>query len=305
MLVGCDTDGTSSQSSSLGALKDLPSRTVVVDSPEAIFNLFNELHYTHEEWQAGNLSVPRIYMAGIPARWQKTSNNLTVVQKKALFFRLLCPLVLHANELIAQDRARLKELGDAFAGVQESDQQWLLGLALRYKVIKAEATSLSPEQIKELRLRVDVIPVSLALAQGAEESGWGTSRFAVLGNALFGQWDFSGKGIKPERQRKELGNYGLARFDTPLDSVVAYMLNLNTHNAYRALRIYRAQLRAKSKALTGFELAKKLDKYSERGQKYVDGLHSLMRINGLAPTDEARLTNDEVIYLVHELDLKK
>jgi len=144
---------------------------------------------------------------------------------------------------------------------------------------------------------VDIIPPSLALAQGAEESGWGTSRFALLGNSLFGQWDFSGNGIKPEQQRSELGNYGLAAFDTPLDAVLAYARNLNSHEAYRQMRELRAKLRTEGHNPTGYELAATLDKYSERGQAYVDGLRTIMRVNKLAATDEAWLWNKAVITI--------
>ncbi|MGI2103199.1 glucosaminidase domain-containing protein [Shewanella oncorhynchi] len=88
--------------------------------------------------------------------------------------------------------------------------------------------------------RVDILPPSLVLAQAAKESGWGTSRFAREGNALFGQWDFKGNGMEPRQKRQGLGNYGLARFDTPFASVEGYLLNLNTHNAYQKMRDFRA-----------------------------------------------------------------
>ena len=298
VFVGCESNVDEMAKDKHTQVVSIPDRTVEIDSVDAVFALFSELHYTGKEWLEGDRLVPRIYMAGIPARWQKSSQKLTVAKKKELFFRLLAPLVLYANELIEIDRKRLLSLGEQFDLIGKSDQQWLLDLAVWYKVALANATTLTIDQMAELRLRVDIIPVSLALAQGAEESGWATSRFAVLGNALFGQWDFSGKGMKPERQRTELGDYGLARFDTPLDSVVAYMRNLNTHNAYRKLRAYRAVLRSQSKAVTGYEIVNKLDKYSERGQKYVEGLHAIMRVNNLAPTDQAQLSNKEIIYLV-------
>ena len=297
LLVGCNGDNTKTDEGQVESL-NMPERTVKLDSPGAVFKLFAELHYTRKEWAEGNRLVPRVYMSGIPERWRHTSQELTVPQKKELFFRLLGPLVLRSNELIAQDRARLVALKGGFDSLNSTDQKWFLGLAMQYKVVKADVTTLTDADLAKLTKRVDIIPVSLALAQGAEESGWGTSRFALLGNSLFGQWDFSGKGIKPKEQRKELGNYGLARFDTPQDSVIAYMRNLNTHSAYQGLRDYRAELRRKSKDVTGYELAKKLNKYSERGEKYVEGLHSIMRVNNLAPTDHAHFSNKEIIYLV-------
>jgi uncharacterized FlgJ-related protein len=145
-------------------------------------------------------------------------------------------------------------------------------------------------------MRVDIIPPSLALAQAAEESGWGTSRFADVGNALFGQWTWS-EGIAPLEQREGKGDYRIAKFDSPLDSVRAYMLNLNTHAAYRSLRERRREMRVRGDQLSGWELAETLTSYSERGAAYVETLHTIMRVNRLAATDSAYLTDSPPIYL--------
>ena len=150
----------------------------------------------------------------------------------------------------------------------------------------------------ELLTRVDIVPTSLALAQAAEESGWGTSRFAAEGNAVYGQWTWGEKAIVPEKQRKEMGNYGIASFETLQESVCAYMINLNTHNAYADLRIKRASMRKKGEKITGYELAGQLTKYSERGEEYVTGLRSLMDYNQLKPTDDAYLSDNPPIYLI-------
>ncbi|MEN8142367.1 MAG: glucosaminidase domain-containing protein [Thermodesulfobacteriota bacterium] len=253
--------------------------------------------YTREVWQGGVREVPRIYLTNIPQRWKESSDAMPVAKKKELFFRLLIPAVLRANEAIAIERKKLIRLKQKYPNLTVKEKSALLACARKYKVSKQDAVEVSSENLAELLLRVETIPVSLALAQGAEESGWGTSRFALLGNSLFGQWDFSGNGIVPERQRKELGNYGLARFDYPQEAVNAYMLNLNTHNAYVRMRVVRARLREGGKKASGHELAKTLDRYSERGEAYVKGLHSLMRINKLAYTDEAYLWDKEVIYI--------
>ena len=154
------------------------------------------------------------------------------------------------------------------------------------------------EKRARLMIQVDIIPPSLALAQAAEESGWGTSRFTAEGNAFFGQWDFSGNGMTPKQQRKELGDYGLARFDSPLASVEGYMKNINTTGAYEKLRLLRANLRKNNKKITGMELAGTLDKYSERGQAYIDGLRDMISYNKLQDVDEAYLSEDKLIHLV-------
>jgi Bax protein len=295
LIAGCDSADRPEWQ--LESEKSMATRTVYSTSPDDIWRLFDEVGYTKEAWQSGIREVPRIYLTGIPQRWGKGSDAMPVVKKKALFFRLLAPAVLRANEIIAVERKKFMELKQKYPNLTGKEKSVLAALARKYKVSKQDAVEVSKENLAELLLRVETIPVSLALAQGAEESGWGTSRFALLGNSLFGQWDFSGKGITPKRQRKELGNYGLARFDYPQDAVNAYMLNLNTHNAYAEMRVIRARLRKGGKKVTGHELAKTLDRYSERGEAYVTGLHSLMRINKLAYTDDAYLWDKEVIYI--------
>ncbi len=275
----------------------LPHRTVVTRSTEDVFELFDSVGYTAENWANGVREIPRIYMTRIPERWKTESDKIPVVRKKQIFFRLLAPVILRANELIVMEREDLENLSAMNPESGSPEMKALLDLGRKYKVTAEDDESLTAEQLAELENRIDVIPPSLALAQGAEESGWGTSRFALLGNSLFGQWDFSGKGIKPEQQRSELGDYGLAAFETPLEAVIAYTRNLNTHRAYARMRILRAEIRQKGNEPTGFELADTLDKYSERGQVYVDGLHAIMRVNKLAATDAAHLANDEVILI--------
>ena len=265
-------------------------KSIKISSVKELNALFNDLNYTSESWAAGLREVPRIYFDKVGQNWKKTSEHIPVKEKKNIFFRLLGPLVLISNEMINKDRIRL--------ATEDINSPWSKNLALKYKVIKKIDQTLTPEQFFELKKRVDIIPASLALAQGAEESGWGTSRFAAQGNALFGQWDFSGKGMRPAQQRKELGDYGLARFDTPLDSVKGYMLNLNTTYAYEKLRSRRLELRQNNKKVTGYELAKTLDKYSERGQAYIDGLHNMMSYNKLQATDDAYLSDTPSIHLV-------
>jgi uncharacterized FlgJ-related protein len=284
LVAGCQSET---------AVKAKNSRVVNIESTDDLLALFAEKNYTSKAWRSGIHEVPRLYITNITSGWRDKSGELPVLTKKGIFFRLLAPLALASNEAILADRQRLLK-ADLNS---DDDQQWLLELASTYK-IKDLGERVTAKQYEVLKLRVDIIPVSLAMAQSAEESGWGTSRFAVQGNALFGQWDYSGKGIKPKNQREHLGDYTIARFDSPMDSVAAYMLNLNTHRAYAGLRKARAALRAENKTISGFELAKNLDKYSERGADYVDSLHAMMRVNKLSPADEATLVGDEIIYLV-------
>ena len=240
------------------AYSDAPIiRTVESHNYNDVLQLFDDIGYTAEQWQAGIREVPRIEITTIPQRWQETAQTIPVSDKKNIFFRLTGSGILQANEKILNERQRLQSAIDKN---DIAENEWVAALAVKYKVIKQESDKLDRKALTELRTRVDIVPPSLALAQAAEESGWGTSRFAVKGNSLFGQWDFSGKGIKPKEQRAELGNYGIAAFDSPQDSIEAYMLNLNTHRAYERMRQKRAVFRQQNKEPTGWDLAKTLDK---------------------------------------------
>ena len=272
------------------------------DSGTQLQQLINDLNYMPEVWHAGNREVPRLYITNIPPRWRdKTSKELDLMTKKRVFFRLLGPLVLHSNELIQADRDRVTLIIKALragAEVNPEDQAFLRETAALYKVIEGEADLVDRALQDRLLRRVDTLPPSLVLAQTAEESGWGTSRFAVEGNALFGMWTWGGKGVTPLQQRSGFGNYKIAYYESPLESVIAYMHNLNTHQAYQGLRKRRAELRKASARVTGWELAKTLTSYSERGQAYVESLLSLMKVNKLQSTDDAYLGDGPTILLV-------
>jgi Bax protein len=275
----------------LGGLHPAYSDTAIIRTVETtnytdVLNLFNEIGYTAEKWQAGIREVPRIEITEIPQRWQEAAQTIPVSDKKNIFFRLAGSGILQSNERIMNERNRLLN------SIKNSDidsNEWIAALAVKYRVIKQESDKLDRQALIELKKRVDIVPPSLALAQAAEESGWGTSRFAIKGNSLFGQWDFSGKGIKPREQRAHLGNYGIAAFESPEASIEAYMLNLNTHQAYQRMRQKRAVFRQQNKTPTGWDLAKTLDKYSERGNDYVKSLHAIMSFNRLNDADLAYL----------------
>jgi Bax protein len=273
---------------------------VEIRSYKDILALFEAHDYTAASWKAGIREVPRIYLPIIGERWgPKSSKEITIEDKKRIFFRTLAPLILRSNELILADRNRLKKIREdaSQSTLGDKDKNWILKLAQVYRV-GSDENSVSDDLLDELWERVDIVPVSLALAQAAEESGWGTSRFAGLGNAVYGQWTWGENAITPEKQRKELGNYGIASFETLQQSICAYMLNLNTHQAYASLRSKRAELQKKEQKITGYALAGQLTKYSERGDEYVKGLRSLMEYNRLRPADDAYLSSEAPVYLV-------
>jgi uncharacterized FlgJ-related protein len=262
---------------------------IEINSLDELSEFFDSLNYNSAAWQAGNRKIPRLTFDRVSKTWQKSSKNLPVKKKKEIFFRLMIPLVLIANEGVLKEREFVKTLDES--------HKTLVELAKKYRVSLADQQKISESERKELLEKVDIVPASLALAQAAEESGWATSRFTLEGNAFFGQWDFSGKGMTPKQQRKELGNYGIARFDSPLGSVVGYIDNINISSAYKKFRQQRSELRAKNKPLSGWQLAGALDKYSERGQDYIDGIRHMIDYNTLRYADEVSLDGDLVYAL--------
>ena len=267
-----------------------------------VLALFERLGYTQKAWKAGVREIPRVYLEDVPDTWrERGAKELSAADKKKLFFRLIAPIALRINELIIEDRVRAKELTGRLAhgqSVTPDDQAWLTELAVKYKVLKSTSERLDSDAFAELLMRVDVVPPSLSLAQAASESGWGTSRFAVQGNSLFGQWTW-GKGLKPAEQRNsQLGDYRIAAFDSTAQAAYAYALNLNTERAYRDFRLKRADLRRQSLRISGTVLAETMLNYSERGQAYVDDLKALIRKNRLDGVDDAYLRHMAVIHIV-------
>jgi len=136
---------------------------------------------------------------------------------------------------------------------------------------------------------MDEVPVSLALAQAAKETGWGTSRFAIEGNALFGQWTWSGEGIKPAGADSSDGDHKVMKFKVLKASVRAYQRNLNTHNSYREFRLARAIMRDNEEELDSLTLANYLDKYAATGKEYTKVLKKIIEQNSLKDFDKVKL----------------
>ena len=269
----------------------VPPAVVKINSVDSLTHFFDKIGYYQDDWKNGSQTIPRLTFEGIGKNWQITSQSLSVDSKKSIFFRLITPLVLIANEQVLKEREIVINAA--------LNAKSLLAIANKYQLLADKQTQLTEKERQLLLQRVDVIPVSLAVAQAAEESGWGTSRFARQGNALFGQWDFSGNGMKPEQQREELGNYGVAKFDSPLASVEAYIFNINTHKAYNNLRQLRAEDRENEQTITGLNLALALDKYSERGEEYVEGLREMIRYNDLQVLDTVKLSKYKLTHLTN------
>ena len=265
-------------------------RHITVASADRLLALYDSMGYTLQPIRQDSAQVPRIDVLSMPEDWPEISSETT---RKSGFFRTLLPLVLLANHHIADDRARvlsLKETLETDGELGRSDHDWLSEIADRYG-INNEQKADPAATIGALLLRIDEIPVSLAIAQAALESGWGRSRFALEGNALFGQWTWDGDGMKPQ-EAAEGSTHLVARFDSLLDSFEAYMLNLNSQGAYSDFRKIRAAQRAQGNIPDGLTLASTLVHYSQEGIAYPAKLDAIIRVNRLAPFDQAILNVD-------------
>jgi len=248
--------------------------TVSLNSETAI-NLFNDLGYNLKDVRAGQKVKP-IYLTKLPKDLKTLGDTK---KKRELFIKIVLPLILNENEKITEDRKKLfKILAKNFNTVGE--RVWL---KRRFKEYKIE-----DQDLAKLKMRMDIIPVSVALAQAANESGWGTSRFALEGNALFGQWTWSKKGISPKNKDPDK-NHKILQFQILKASVRAYKNNLNTHNAYQEFREARAQLRQENKQITGLDLIKYLKNYAAMGEEYVLIIKSIIEKNSLTDFDQANL----------------
>ena len=243
----------------------------------------------HKDFHAVD-SVPRIFLAKLPVELPSVQNAR---DKKRLFTSAMLPIILRANELIIADRGALLTIRHRMEegiSLRNSEKKWLQDKSKQYKVRRHAQFTLA--DIDLLLFRADVIPPSLAIAQAAMESGWGTSRFAQAGNALFGEWVWgeASDGLLP-LERDEGKNHKVKSFDYLLDSVLSYMTNLNRHPSYRDLRLRRAELREHNLVVTGAALAPALVSYSERGPEYVSDILSIINFNGLDGLDSAQLAD--------------
>lgn len=273
--------------SGTGAVAVNPPVTFIVHpTVEGLQAAFKSAHYDLDDVRTKRKRVPRLRLLMLPRNLPELAD---VERRKTVFLSLMLPLVLEANAHVAIERRRLHaaiERREAGQALSADFKDWISELAKRYKV--------SPGRLRELLLRVDTVPPSLALAQAAVESGWGTSRFAMKGNAIFGQWTTAGGTGMVPRERPEGESYKIRTFDRLMDSVNAYMRNLNTHPSYRRFRELRAAMRKKDRPLDSIALAGNLRPYSETGEDYVALVREIIRNNRLAPLDKAVL-GDSVI----------
>jgi Bax protein len=256
------------------SLNDLETDTVRLNA-STIKQLFDETDYKLKDVRETKLVKP-VALTLLPNEIKMIENT---TERKEFFIQIVLPLILEENNNIRSDRRTL------FGIINKSnntnlEKKWLEKKYKQYGVVSKD--------LSVLKIRMDIVPVSLAIAQAAKETGWGTSRFAQEGNALFGQWTWSGEGLKP-KEAEETQGHKVMKFNVLQASVRAYQRNLNTHRSYKNFRLARAELRDREKPLDSLILSKFLNNYAETGDKYVEVLQKIIKQNSLKDFDDSKL----------------
>ncbi len=254
---------------------DIPSDLVRFNA-STLDQLFKDTKYSLKEVRKTKLVNPGYSIDLLPKEIKQIESTK---KRKEFFIQIVLPLILEENYSIRLDRKRLFVILNKNNNT-ESEKKWLKSKFKQYGVVNRDFTT--------LKIRMDEIPVSLAIAQAAKETGWGTSRFALEGNALFGQWTWNGEGIKPASADSD-ATHKIMKFKILRASVRAYQRNLNTHSSYKEFREARAIQRDNDGKLNSLELVKYLDKYAETGKEYIVVLKKIIEQNSLTDFDEVKL----------------
>jgi Bax protein len=259
---------------------DIPISGAVRLSALTIEELFKSTNYDLKDVRQNKLVKP-VSLSLLPEEIKSIEN---IQRRKNLFIQIILPLIIKENNYIRLDRKKLFSILNKSKNTKD-EKNWLNLKFKQYGVINKDVST--------LKIRMDEVPASIAIAQAAKETGWGTSRFALEGNALFGQWTWSGEGIKPAAADNDT-THKVMKFKVLQASVKAYQRNLNTHSSYRDFRSIRAELRGDGKKLDSIILIEHLDKYAETGKKYVKILRQIIRQNQLIDFDDAKLLPDSI-----------
>ena len=261
--------------------EDIPTSTVRLNA-STIKQLFKDTKYNLKDVRKSKLVKP-VNLELLPNEMKMIESTK---ERKNLFIQIILPLILEENNQIKFDRKKLFAILNR-SNNSNSEKKWLN--------MKFKQYGVKNKDLLTLKIRMDEIPVSLAIAQGAKETGWGTSRFALEGNALFGQWTFSGNGIKPLGADSNQ-SHKVMKFQVLQASVRAYFRNLNTHSSYRDFRKFRAAARDNNEKLDSLSLADYLDEYAATGVKYTEILKKIIKQNSLKDFDDVKLLpNSELI----------
>jgi len=256
------------------SIEEVPTDTVRL-SANTINQLFKDTKYNLENVRKNKIVKP-INLSLLPS---EIRNIESTKKKKNLFIKIVLPLILEENNRIKFDRKKLFKILNKNKN-SDAEKRWLNSKFKQYGVLNKDLST--------LKVRMDIVPVSLAIAQAAKESGWGTSRFAIEGNALFGQWTWSGEGIKPAGIDSE-EKHKVMKFKVLKASVRAYQRNLNTHGSYKEFRSERANMRDSDEELDSLILADFLDKYAATGKEYTKIIKQIIKQNNLQDFDKVKL----------------
>ena len=254
---------------------DINENDTVRLSASTLNQLFKDENYNLKDIRKNKIVKP-ISIDLLPSEIKLIENTR---KKKELFIQIVLPLILEENKKIKLERKTLFSILNKNSN-SEAEKNWLKSKFKQYGVVNKDLST--------LKIRMDEIPVSLAIAQAAKETGWGTSRFAQEGNALFGQWTYTGEGIKPAKSDIN-ENHKVMKFKILKASVRAYQRNLNTHKSYREFRKVRAIQRDVLGDLNSLELVNYLDKYAETGNEYIKILKKIIEQNKLTDFDDAKI----------------
>ena len=253
---------------------DLPSDTVRL-SASTIEQLFKETDYNLKDVRKTKLVKP-VKLSLLPNEMKMIEST---EKRKNLFIQIILPLIIEENNRIKLNRKKLFSILNKNHN-SNAEKKWLNEKFKQYGVLNKDLST--------LKVRMDTVPVSLAIAQAAKETGWGTSRFALEGNALFGQWTWSGEGIKPA-DADHNATHKVMKFKILKSSIRAYQRNLNTHSGYKEFRMARAALRDNRRNLDGLILATYLNRYAETGTEYVKIIKQIIKQNNLTDFDKVKL----------------
>ena len=257
------------------SFEQVPTDTVRL-SASTIKQLFKETNYNLDDVRKKGLVKP-IKLSLLPGEMKKIESTK---KKKNLFIQIVLPLIIEENNRIKLDRKKLFAILNR-SNNTNAEKKWLNLKFKQYGVLKKDLST--------LKVRMDEVPISLAIAQAAKETGWGTSRFAIEGNALFGQWTWSGDGIKPAGIDTDNATHKVMKFKVLKASVRAYQRNLNTHGSYRKFRSARAEMRDNNEELDSLVLADYLDKYAATGKEYTVIIKKIIEQNALKDFDKVKL----------------
>ena len=264
--------------------KSIDEEYVSIPTQETL-DIFENLKYDLKTIRLGQAVKP-VYLSRLP----KDLNKIKSTQKKKdTFIKIVMPLILDENSKILEDRKKLFKILNKPSNTR-GEKVWLKRRFNDYKI--------KNEDIAELKIRMDIVPTSVAIAQAAKESGWGTSRFALEGNAIFGQWTWDGQGIAPLKRDGDK-NHKILKFPILRASVKAYKNNLNTHKSYSKFREKRKTLRDKKRNITGLALTNTLKNYAQTGSEYTKILNQIITQNRLSDFELVKLVNS-----VKQVELK-